>query len=255
MSPKPWKNLIVVALMGVGCGAAFALSGSISAFRRPTQEFQPTIVNKTTSLEVVSATKTLIGQQYVLMVTLRNNSTKNILSYTYLAGHGSTTRDYTFGKEPLSPGKTDVAYVSYEDLQNSPISHKHPGHLVIVAAWFEGRSGDGDDHFVRKLSDQFEGLKQQAKLIVPLLRKAADLNEHNQDQALDYLISQAALLSTGDDNSDASIDYKEGRRRAQSYFVAGISEMKKHRELNTPVSQKALLAKHLELFERLESKF
>lgn len=237
--PKRWNTLMVVAFLGLACGF-MAWAVGISALRSNTQEFEPNIVNKTTSLQVVSATKTLIDREYVLLVTLRNTSTKNIVAYTYLAGQASNTNDYTFGKKLLGPGESEVEYVPYENLKRSPISYQSPGHLIIAAVWFEGGSGEGDNNFVSKLSEQFEGARDQAKLIIPLLRKAADSNQ-DDGEALNGLESEAARLPKGDDALDRSIDYKEGRKRTQSSLMARISELKSQRNPSGSVNPKRFL--------------
>src|SRR6266550_840437 len=80
------------------------------------QGFEPTIVNKTKALQIVSTTKIQRDQDYVLKVTLKNVSGKNIVSYTYLAGETGITNSFVLSEKLFSPGETSDEYLPFENL-------------------------------------------------------------------------------------------------------------------------------------------
>lgn len=154
---------IVLACIGIALGIGVWASARVFV-----QEFEPTVVNKTKALEIVSLTKVLLGETYVLKVKLKNVSTKNIMSYTYWAGPAGNTRGYAFSEKLFGPGETSEENIPVENLQTSPATSSERGaDLIFGAVWFEGGTGDGDPKFIRQLKDESEGIKEQAGHILP----------------------------------------------------------------------------------------
>jgi hypothetical protein len=255
--PRIPKIAVVCACVGIVLGIGIWTSARILVPRiSSTQELEATIVNKTKALEIVSTTKVLMGQAYVLRVKLKNVSAKNIVSYTYLAGQAGNTRGYAFSEKLFEPGETSEEYIPYEKLQTAATtSSEREADLVFAAVWFEGGTGDGDPKFLRQLGDESQGIKEQARRILPLLRKALQDSEIQEDHALTDLESQISLLSTEDEATSQSLDYKLGRSMANRQLASKVKELRENKNKTFGINRKAEVTGNLASWERLLTRF
>ncbi|HKB67141.1 MAG TPA: hypothetical protein VKC61_14890 [Pyrinomonadaceae bacterium] len=256
INPRTHRVAIVCACLGVLLGLGIWASAHKVSHLSSIQEFEPTIVNKTKALEIVNTTKVLIGEVYVLRVTLKNVSSKNITSYTYLTGHAVITNGYAFSQRLLGPGETADEHIPYENLQTAATTFsEREADLVFTAVWFEGGTGDGDPKFIRQLSDESEGIKEQAGLILPLLRKALRDPEIQEDEVLTALESQISHLPTEDGSASQSIDYKLGRSMANRQLAFKVKELRENKNKSPGINRKTEVTGSLASWERLLTRF
>ena len=253
--PRTLRVAIVCACLGVLLGIGIWASAHKISQISSIQEFEPTIVNKTKALEIVSTTKILTGQEYVFRVTLKNVSAKNILSITYLAGHAVNSDGYAFSEKLLEPGGTAEEYIPFENLQTPASFSEREPDLVFAAVWFEGGTGDGDPKFIAQLRDESEGIKEQAGRILPLLRKALQNPQIQEDQVLTDLESQISHLPTEDGSASQSIDYKLGRSMANRQLAFKVKKLRENRNKSLGINRKTEVTGSLASWERLLTRF
>jgi len=247
---------ILFACVGVLLGIGVWASARIFTRLTGAQELKPSIVNKTSALEIVNTTKVLMGQEYVLRVTLKNVSAKNIVSYTYLVGHAGNTRGYAFSEKLFGPGETAEENIPYENLQTAAAtSSQREADLVFGAAWFEGGTGDGDPKFMKQLADESAGIKEQAGRILPLLRKALQGSEIQEDHVLTDLESQISQLPIEDEATGQSLDYKLGRSTANQQLASRVKELRENKNKTFGINRKAEVTGNLASWERLLTRF
>lgn len=251
--PGVLRIAILCGCMGIILGIGIWTSARILVpYISSTQELDATIANKTKALEIVGKTKVLMGQGYVLRITLKNVSAKNIVSYTYLAGHAWNTRGYAFSERLFGPGETSEEYIPYENLQTPAATpSEREADLVFAAVWFEGGTGDGDPKLIRQLSDESVGMKEQARRILPLLRKALLVSEVQEDHVLTDLESEISLLSTEDEAISQSIEYKQGRSMANRQLALKVKELRENKNKTPGINRKAEVTGNLTSWERL----
>lgn len=216
------------------------------------QGFEPIVVNKTNALQIVSTTKIQRDQDYVLKVTLKNVSAKNIVSYTYLAGQAGITNNFALSEKLFAPGETSDEYVSYENL--AATAPEREAHIVLTAVWFAGGTGDGEPKFVKQLADEYAGLKEQAGRIVPLLHKALQ-DSDNEDHTLTQLELQISQLPVEEAPVRQSVDYKLGRSTANRQFASRVKELRESKHNSFGMNRKAEIAGTLAAWEQILMRF
>ncbi|MBA2705068.1 MAG: hypothetical protein H0U60_14605 [Blastocatellia bacterium] len=219
------------------------------------QGFEPTIVNKTKALQIVSTTKIQRDQDYVLRVTLKNVSGKNIVSYTYLAGEAGITNSFGLSEKLFSPGETSDEYLPFENLAARAAFSGREADLVFEGVWFEGGTGDGEPKFVKQLGDEYAGLKEQARRIVPLLRKALQGSYDTEDGTLTELELQISQLPVEESASSQSLDYKLGRSTANRQFASRVKELRENKNNTFGTNRKAEIAGKLAAWEQTLMRF
>ena len=220
------------------------------------QGFEPHIINKTQALEIISAKEGLQGQISTLELKLKNVSPRNIASYSLLIGNARNTRDYVFSENLLSPGETAIEIIPLDGLRLATTTSPTPEAEIIVAAVkFEGHGGDGNPKYVTMLEDSYSGFKDQARHILPLLRKGLDTSETNIEQALVDLEVQSSFLSTEGANSPVSADYKSGLRLAKQHLLLRVRKLKDKKNMVNDINQRAELMKLVAVYERLLARF
>jgi hypothetical protein len=250
-SDRTRKIAIAFACVGIALGIGVWASARILTPEISTQESEPRIVNRTKALQIVGTTKLLMGQEYVLRVTLKNVSGEKIVSYTYLAGIAGNTRSYAFSEKLFEAGDVSEEFIPYENLATTAVPSSRGPDLVFAAVWFEGGAGDGDPGFVRQLSEESEGIREQAGRILPLIRKALKGYERREDQVLTDLESEISLLSTEDETISQSIDYRQGRSMANRQLALKVKELRNNKNNTSGIHRKAEVTGNLTLWERL----
>lgn len=251
------KIMIVCACVGIVLGVGIWTSERIlNRYTGAAQELKPSIVNKTSALEIVSTAKVVMGDRDVLKVTLKNISEKNIISYKYLVGQAGITNGYAFSERLFAPGETREEYIPYDNLQTAATaSPETETDLVFAAVWFEGGTGDGDPKFINRLRDEFAGIREQAGRILPLIRKARQDPEIQEAQVLSDLELQISQLSTEDDATSQSLDYKLGRSMANRQLASKVKELKENKNRTSGNNRKAEVTGNLASWETLLTRF
>lgn len=189
------------------------------------QEIKPRIINKTTSLQVVSVEKTN-GQFPDLKVTLSNNSFKNISAYVLSVGDLNVMNYSGFNEEPFSPGQTKVEKLPYGNFEaTAERDPKRAGVLVVSAVYFDDQSNEGDLRQINMIKDNYTGIKEQLNLILPLLRSALSSVQSDPERTFLTLETQVAHLPTDVGNAKVSADYRSGRAWVQESLSMEIQNL------------------------------
>lgn len=252
-----FKSRFIVIVLVFACLALLVGAVAWATYNKSLQESQPPIINKTNTLQVVSAQENLDGQLRVLEITLKNISNRNISAYTLLLGNAESTRDYAFSEELLSPEETSIERIALTKNVGSPNTNINigPENIIIAAVWFERGNGDGDPKYVTMLRDKHLGYKEGARRILPLLRQALERSKQNSDEALNELESQSSLLPNEDNSLAYSVDYRSGLHLAKEHLGLKIRELKAKRSVVNFMEQQTRLKKLTESYEQLVTKF
>jgi hypothetical protein len=250
---SPARILILSACVGIVLGIGIWTSAGIVIRDGASQQLSPTVVNKTSALQIISTTKVLMGQAEVLRVTVKNASTKNIVSYTYLVGPNGITNSFAFSDKLFGPGETCDENIPLEKLQSTDSSGRE-GEVVFAAVWFDTGTGDGDPKYVRHLKDELAGIKEQATRILPLLRKAQQDSEVQDDRVLSELESKILQLPI-EDEATQSLDYKSGRSNASRQMAARVRALREKKDKVPGITRKTEVVGNLASFERVLTRF
>ena len=175
---------------------------------------------------------------------------KNIIAFTLLLKLDgvSTTTDYAFSEELLTPGKTVVNYIPLDGLELAAANNiSRDADVTISAVYFEDHTGDGEPKYVAKIKEKYLGIKDQVQRILPLLYKGLESSSQNLD-TVSEIETQAALLTTEDDRPTISADYKGGLRLAKNDLNSKIKKLKSHKE-------KTNLTDLITFYERVLARF
>lgn len=150
------------------CLALFALSlGSSMPIRTQAQNL-PTdnlrIINKTSSLEVINVERS----KAFLTLTFRNNYTQPVRGLVVSAQKGSTAIvSFTNRPELLSPGAT---YTESFGLFSKKVSRD----VIVLAAFLEDCTMDGDPETIKTEEAERRGEKIQSEKLLALITKSLD---------------------------------------------------------------------------------
>lgn len=199
---------------------------------RPSRLQSPTrndtkIINKTTTLEVVSLQVT---EHNHLIVVFRNVSAKDLNGYAVAMRGGMMTVDMSSGDHVIPSGQTDNLEVPLD----SPVPD-----LTILAAMFADGSIEGDKAIVVELKEWRLGLKKQ--LILSLSDLDATLGSPDVDAAtaLDRLEFQFSNLSPESDI--AQLRSASGSRSARGDLISEIGTLRERRQRNGALMQRQRL--------------
>jgi len=182
-------------------------------------------------------------------VTLQNWSDKKILAYAFAYGEaGVTTSSISF-----LPGQTMVERIPVANVESAARSNpSHSPELRLSAVYLEGGGSEGEPEEVARLSSRMLGIKEQAKLAIPILRKALD-SEADPEVAMRIVESQVSALPTEGDHFERPSEARSGK---SSLNESVKSKMKELRRLNAAggFDPRQALADLLKSYEQLVSK-
>lgn len=224
--------LFVVIALGVLTGVTVS-----RARREKAQSNTPTVVSRTSAVQITAATPMTLANTSVLSVKLRNVSGKDIKMLTISVGKTWVTRNYLFGDESFAAGSTLDEFIS--------LGENARGEIIIAAVLFSDGTGDGEQRHLRLLVEKRNGIRDQAKRILPKLRRLS-----SGSQALADLESETLNLPT---RLDGSSDYQEGLESTRTILLQRIREIKERRLSNKIDDAKAKEEKLLRVFEPLAS--
>lgn len=196
--------------------------------------FEPRIVNKTSSLQIVSSKKITLGQVDVLELILKNGSNKNITAIAFALGTDgvSTTIDYAFSEDLLTPGNTVVQNIPLSGLEAAAAKYSSPeADVTVSAVYFEDHTGDGDSKYLNKIREKYFGIKDQMRRILALLRKALESSSQQRTDPLAEIEAQASLLINEDDRTTLSSDFRKGLRQARQDLDFKIQRLKNKKDI------------------------
>lgn len=197
---------LAVIVLTISVIVVFAAKG----FQRIKDEIR--IENKTNSLSIESVTK--ISKQANakrFRITVKNNSGKNIVAYSFQQIDDMTPKDSYNGIETngamigwtLAPGKTDSTLVG--SFAVGEVS------LILNAVLFEDGTGEGEAARIRKLQDNRDGVRLVYQKAVSIARRLTAANEISKIDVLAQALEkelEAELQKTPADLKGGFVDGK-----------------------------------------------
>ncbi|HEY0005031.1 MAG TPA: hypothetical protein VGB17_09495 [Pyrinomonadaceae bacterium] len=172
------------------------------------QEIVPRVINKTNALQVLNVKRVGEGVSADVDVTLLNQSSKNVTAYMISMGEFSVTTCCS----ALPPGETRIEHIPFGNIEASAAKNPHrAGELVLSAVYLEGGDSEGEDPYLNNLKSRILGIKEQIRLVLPILHNALKSSQSNSENVLRRLESQASLLPTKDDHV-ALLPQRQGGR-------------------------------------------
>lgn len=202
-------------LFGIGL---FGL-GITAAYHYPAQQ-APEIVNKTTSIQVISVIPEGVGYE----LRLKNIATRNINGYSVGSDRAYRTSDLTVGETVISPGEEfTVQLPPIRDPRGpqaaSPSTRAEPHTIRYVV--FDDDSIDGDEIAAQELRDIRSGRREQLQRIGVLL------NTVSASPDITQLESQLQALPTESLKTDRSFNVAQGRLAAKQDALLELSKLDK----------------------------
>lgn len=231
---KPRRSLLLASAFAPVCFGA--LMGGIGPSNlQSTTRSDIKIINKTTTLEVVSLQRT---EHNHLVVQLKNVSSKDLNGYAVALKSGRITVDISSGDRVISPGQTDDLEIPFDS---------SPPDLTILAAMFADGSIEGDHVIAAELKEWRWGLKKQLTRALSLLEATLESSDVDNAMALDRLESQFSSLSLESDT--ASPHSAGGSQNARNTLRTEIQILRERRQRNGALMQRQRL---LDLKDRIE---
>lgn len=228
-----FKTRFVLATLCFLCLAFAGAMMRISSAHIPaasvthTQGIAPYVTNKTNALRVVSVKMVGEGSRTDVEITLLNQSTKNITAYVFSTGSVSVTTQTGFDGEPFAPNRVRVEKISLNNVigaaKNNP---GRAGEIVLSAVFSADGTGEGEPQWVAKIKNRYLGMKDEARLILPLLRSAQTSTETDSERVLLTLEKLAAQLPTEEGNDKLSHDYRSGRSFVKDGLQSNIKQLR-----------------------------
>jgi hypothetical protein len=244
----------VLALIVSLAGAALLVSGvstdKFRSFGGSAQAPQPHVTNRTTSLQVSGVRKLSTGD---IEVRVSNRSEKTIFAYTIVTGQRGARKGFTTyaTAEPLAPGQTKAETISSRNLDSEPA--RPGGEIVLSAVYLEGGSVEGDASDTGKLKETMQGMKEQARVVLDLLRNAMASSDRDMGLLMEKL--EAELASTPQQNGSvrASRDRDQGKAMVNDRLLKTVKKLQP-RENGGNVDVKPQLAELITYYQRLTEK-
>lgn len=206
--------------------------------------------NKTAALKVISVKK-VESDLPMVEVTVQNQSPKNITSFMLAIGDLMILTDYVPDGTLFGPGEQNVQRISLGNFEAAAAKNpKQAGEVVVTAVYFDDRTGEGDARRVEMIRKRYEGIKEQIKLALPILRNALSSSE-DADNVLLAAESQVKNLPTEANNSRLSPDYRDGRDVMKQSLGESIQKLKKK---TAKPNHKAEIKELMEFYEQLLTK-
>lgn len=208
-----------LTLAGIGVWVSARLWPS---YAKP-QEIELRAINRTKALQVASVKKVGEGISSDVELTLLNQSSRNIAAYMISMGEVSIT---TFSGS-FAPGETRVEKIPFSSLEsNAAKTPGQAGELVLSAVYLEGGYSEGEAQHLNYLTNRMTGMKEHAKLVLPILRQALNSPQSGLENALDAVEAETTLLPIEDQYSKSSPQRKGGRAWIQGKLRREIQDLK-----------------------------
>jgi hypothetical protein len=215
------------------------------------QGLTPYITNKTNALRVISVKTVGEGIRTDVEIKLLNQSTKNITAYVLSMGSVSITTQIGFDGEPFAPGQIRVEKIPLGNVvgaaQNNP---ERAGEIVLSAVFSTDGTGEGESDWIAKIKNRYMGMKDEVKVVIPLLRNALNSTEADSERALLVLENQVAQLPTEEENDKRSHDYRSGRSFAKESLQSNLKDLRGRKKADPATSYRGGLGELLAHYER-----
>lgn len=215
------------------------------------QGITPYITNKTTALRVVSVKTVGEGVRTAVELTLLNQSAKDITAYVFSMGDVSITTQIGFDGEPFAPNQVRVEKIPFGNVvgaaENNP---RRAGEIVLSAVFSTDGTGEGEPQWVAKIKNRYWGMKDEVKLVLPLLRNALNSKETDSERMLLMLESQVSQLPTDEENDKLSPDYRSGRSFVKEKLQSNLKDLRGRKKADPNADHRAGLNVLLAHYER-----
>ncbi|HEY5839388.1 MAG TPA: hypothetical protein VIT19_10170 [Pyrinomonadaceae bacterium] len=238
---------ITLTSLGVGLISGVLVWSSLAT--RP--QVEPTVASKTPSVRVLASEKISVGGSSILAVKLQNTSSKDIEAYIISRGKSWVTTNYLLTEQSFASGAivSDLIPLSDNDSQSLNAFADSTGRFFVSAVVFSDGTGDGDARFVKMLSDERAGTRDQAKKISPHL---SGLFRPGSDQLRAITDLEAEIRKLPDKgNESASADYEIGLANAKRKLLKDVKDMKEKLQSNRPDEANIKREKLSRIFTRL----
>jgi hypothetical protein len=171
-------------------------------------QLPPSVINNTQAIRVIS---TNVTANRTVEVALLNDSSNFIDFYTF-----SIRGQRIMPLAGIAPGDTTIQkfpLAQFED--NGRTNASSPSELVILALSFREGGGEGDPEEMNILQETTLGMRDEIKLVLPLLRNAANSPLVESEHNLSSLIDQSSQLSSKTEKNGVSASRKGGRELAE----------------------------------------
>jgi hypothetical protein len=254
MAKKHTSRLIIATALS----ASFAIivigvsAQRFGLFSR-SQAVQPRVTNKTQSVRISNVRRLDNGD---VEITWTNQSTNAIYAYTLVTNERPTRKGVTtfLTVLPAEPGESKSERIPEQNLKSGPATTSDgAGEIVFSALYLEGGIAEGDQRESEKLKRTMGGMKEQAKLVLEVLRDAGRSPEQDSGRLLDTIESRVASLSVKDKSAPSSKERDDGKAMANDRLLGAVKRLRVIRA-NAGVDVKAELAELITYYERLATK-
>lgn len=237
---------ITLTSLGVGLISGVLVWSGLAT--RP--QVEPTVASKTPAVRVLASERISVGGSSILAVKLQNTSNKDIQAYTISSGKSWTTRNYLLSEESFASGAIvdHLIPLSSDDAQSPNVFANSTGRFFLSAVVFSDGSGDGDTRFVKMLSDERAGIRDQGKKIMPHL---SGLFRPGSDQYHAITDLESEIRKLPDKGESASSDYEIGLANAKRVLLKGAEDMKEKLQSNRLDEANIKRAKLSRIFQRV----
>lgn len=211
------------------------------------------VFSKAAAIRVVASERTKVGDVTMLMVKLQNVSTKDIVAYIIASGNSWVTRNYYLTEERFAPGSivNHLIPFSASDSQHfpGPFASKS-GNLVVVAVALDDGSTEGDSRFIKMLSDEQAGARDQAIRIAPSLQVLATSGARER-RSLSDLEPEILKLPDKAPGPFRSSDYENGLANAKRELLERIRQTRAETQANRPDDAARTQQKAIRVLQKL----
>ncbi len=249
--PLPLKNrhfgfsVIIVLTIGVVAGVVIGTSDKVPD-SVAAQDGLPLITSASSAVRVVGLQRTSIGDSPILTVSLQNISSKKISAYSIGSGKAWITRNYQFAERGFLPNAIETQLIPLDRKGFNNTNRE----FVVTGVLFEDGSTDGQAIAVFRLKENWAGLRDHARLLLPCLRRLPSTLTSQHQPELDLCEGEAAKRSTKGHSSD----YQDGFEHAQREFLSQVGEIKNKIRVGDLSGAAKQRDKALESFEPLEDR-
>jgi hypothetical protein len=185
-------------------------------------------------VRVLSYDRTNVAGVPYLEVSFQNVSDKDIKAVTITAGQMSVTDDLFLAEEAITRGAITTRRIALSDDDQTGLNGSSERGFTVAAVAFADGTGNGDPKLVKVLSDEYAGIRDQAKRIAGKLRALSSVVDESAMADLETQVN--ALPTTGD--RLASRSYEEGLSNAREMLLLRLREIKERRKSNTEAAQR-----------------
>ncbi|HXT62664.1 MAG TPA: hypothetical protein VN696_06475 [Pyrinomonadaceae bacterium] len=238
--------VIFVACIAVLVAGVSALRGG---FFSKGQSVEPHVTNKTTSVQISNIRPLRSGD---FELTFRNQSDKAIYAYTVITAEKPTRKGMTIFATgaPVQPGESKSERIPGSNLNSSAANPAAGREIVFSSVYLEGGTTEGDAGDSEKLKQTMAGMKEQAALVVQVLRSAVASSKQDSG-LLDAIESQVTLMSVRDEHAPPSREHDYGKANVNDRLREEIERL---RTRNTGPALKDHLSRLISYYERLAEK-